>query len=42
MMKMFVSKFDLVKKHDKRRYMNNDGQDNFDKKDGSHERFPML
>jgi len=38
-MKMFLSKVDLIDKHDEGSYMNDDDQDDSDKKDGSHERF---
>lgn len=38
MMKTFVTKFDLIDKHDEEIYMNDDDKDGFDKKYGSHER----
>ena len=39
MLKIFVSKVDLIDKHDEGSYMNNDDQDDSNKKDWSHEIF---
>lgn len=39
MLKIFVRKVDLVDKHEEVSYINNDDQDEFDTKDGIHERF---
>jgi len=38
MLKIFISKVDLIDKHDEGSYMNDDDQDDSDKNDGSHER----
>ena len=42
MLKIFIRKFDLIGKHDEGIYMNDDDQDDSDKKDGSQEGFSNV
>ena len=42
MLKISVSKVDLIGKHDEGSYMNDDDQDDFDKKEWSHERLSIV